>query len=104
MRCMGVRIFSLDWRFLGRRGRGGEMRTIFRFAVFGTFGVKVMIKWRTLVVADIATFEEKSCRRFRRRDARDRVVLLRPTTSVSDVRMGMRLEDGEGVYNPSSST
>jgi len=80
------------------------MRTIFRFAVFGTFGVKVMIKWRTLVVADIATFEEKSCRRFRRRDARDRVVLLRPTTSVSDVRMGMRLEDGEGVYNPSSLT
>jgi len=88
MRCMGVRMLSLDWRFLGRRGRGGEIRTIFRFALFGTFGVQVMIKWRTLVVAGIATFEEKRSRRFRRRDASERVILLKPTTSVSDVRMG----------------
>lgn len=63
-----------------------------------------MIKWWTLVVAGIATFEEKRSHRFRRRNARDRVILLKPTTSVSDVRMGMRLEDEEGVYNPILST
>lgn len=101
---MGVRMFSLGCRLRGRRGRGGEIRTIFRSAVFGAFGVQEIIKRRALVVVGIATFEKKRSHRFKRRNTRDRVILLKPTTLVRDVRMEIEMgREGED-YNPGSST